>query len=409
MIPRLALSIVLALLASCASLPFGGSRYELDSPAEVPAAIEAARRDLETGKTEKGLERIRAAREVRGTTPEVRDEIELLLESLVTRRTEELSRPGSDPSELADLAELDLPQQLAVSAAVASARLYLDQGRPYKAYRVLEKLETRFPRHHGRAQAGEILAEAGLKLARSDGGWWLWSDRDDGLEVLEFLVLTYPSERRCDAAFAELARMYEQDRQYRLAIDRHEELLLSHSDSPLVPASRARVPHVRLAAIESPEYDRKELLRARSEIEAWLSVYDDQDLGLEHEVRVDYADCLHRLVESDLRIARFYRRISQPYGARFHAARALAVAREANNADLVRRSESLLASLPEVSELPGEIRGVDSAAFSHDESELRSTRPTPPPAEPPEDPAKPPTQPGDGADRPQDRAQDRAP
>jgi hypothetical protein len=380
MISRLALPLVLALLGSCAS-PFGGSRYEIESPDEVPPAIAAARRDLEAGKTEKALERVRAAREVRGVSPEIRDELEVLLEKTAARRIEELSKPDSDPSELADLADLDLPQQLAVSAGVGAARLYLARGRPYKAYRELKELETRFPRHHGRAQAGEILVEAGLKLARSDAGWWMWTDRDDGMEVLEFLVLTYPSEPRCDLAFSELARMYEEDRQYQLAIDRHEELLLSHSDSPLVVASRARIPHARLASIESPEYDRKQLLRARSEIEAWLAVYDDEDHALEQRVRVDYADVLHRLAESDLGIARFYRRISQPYGARFHAARALAVAREAGDVALVRRSEGLIASLPEVSELPGEVRGVDDAAFSHDESELRSTQVAPPAGE----------------------------
>lgn len=376
--PRLAVPLVLALLASCASLPFGGSRYEIESPAEVPPAIAAARRDFEAGKTGRALERARAAREVRGVDPEVRDELEILLESVAARRIEELSKPGSDPSDLADLADLDLPQQLSVSAGVGAARLYLAQGRPYKAYRELKELETRFPRHHGRGQAGDILVDAGLQLARSDDGWWLWADRDDGLEVLEFLVLTYPSEPRCDLAFAELARMYEEDRQHQLAIDRHEELLLSHPESPLVVASRARIPHVRLLSIESPEYDRKQLLRARSEIEAWLAVYDEEDHDLERQVRVDYSDVLHRLAESDLGIARFYRRISQPYGARFHAARALTVARESGDVALVRRSEGLLASLPKVVELPGEVRGVDSAAFSHDESELRSTQASPP-------------------------------
>ena len=60
MIPRLALPLVLAFLGSCASLPFGGSRFEIESPDEVPAAIAAARRDLEAGKTEKALQRVRA-------------------------------------------------------------------------------------------------------------------------------------------------------------------------------------------------------------------------------------------------------------------------------------------------------------------------------------------------------------
>jgi hypothetical protein len=374
MIQRLCLCLCALALGSCGMMPWR-SPLEVDDPAEVPGAIAAARADFAAGRTADALERARSARKVRGLEASLRDELDLLVESYANRRIEELSAPGSDAGELADLVELDLPQQLSVSAGVRAARLYLDGGRPYRAYRLLKKLESSFPRHHGRAEAGEILVEAGLSLARSGEGWWLWSDRDDGIEVLEFLVLTYPSEPRCDLAFAELARLYEEDRDHELAIQRHEELLFSHLDSPLSVASQARIPHLRLAAIESPEYDRKELLRARAEIESWLRLHagDEEHDELERGVRLDYADCLQRLVQSDLGIARFYRRISQPFGARFHAARALSIARETSDQVLIARVEGLLRSLPEVAELPGQVRGVDQGAFAHDATDLRPT------------------------------------
>jgi len=379
--PRPPTSLLLTLLASCSAMPWH-SPLRLSKPEEVPGAIAAAKQDFEAGRTQTALDRVRYAREVDGLDAGVRDEVELLVERYADRRIEELRQPGSNPSDLADLIDLDLPQQLSVAAGLSAARLYLDRDRPYKAYRLLKKLETNYPRHHGRGEAGQILVDAGTQLAKSDGGWWLWTDREDGIEVLEFLVLTYPSERRCDVAFAELARMYEEDRDFGLAIQRHEELLFSHVDSSFVIESQARIPHLRLASVESPEYDRKELLRARSEIEAWLRIHAGH--ALEAIVRVDYADCLRRIVQSDLGVARFYRRVSQPFGARFHAARALEVARETGDRELIRETESFLRSLPEVAALPGEIRGVGDDAFSHDATDVRSALDarTQPPAEP---------------------------
>lgn len=371
MFRRLALPLALfalTALSACSSLPWG-KRFPLDGPAEVPGAIAAARTDFEAGRTGDALDRMRSARDVEGLDVDTRDEVEGLVERYAAKRIEELSAPGADPAELAELAELDLPQQLAVSAGLLAARRYLEQDEPYDAYRTLQELESAFPRHHGRAEASSILVDAGLQLARSDGGWWLWKDRDDGVAVLEFLVLTYPSERRCDEAFFELAKLYEQDREFALAIQRHEELIFSHIDSPLAAESQADIPRLRLTALESPEYDRRELIRARSELEAWLGAHPGH--AHEPEVRLDYADCLARLVRSDLGIARFYQRVSQPYGARYHAARGLAVAREAGDSALASEAERLLAALPEVLELPGQVRSPGDEAFSHDAAELQ--------------------------------------
>jgi hypothetical protein len=187
---------------------------------------------------------------------------------------------------------------------------------------------------------------------------------------LDYLVLTYPLESRCDQAFYKLAQMYEHDRLFELARERHEELLYAHIKSPLAVASEARIPHLRLAGLKSPEYDRREMLKARDELEAWLKHHSGDEL--EAQVRYDYADCLARLVENDMNVARFYRRISQPYGARFHAARALADAQAAADPKLVASATELLATIPDVSALPGKIKQPGEDAFSTDPSLIRS-------------------------------------
>ena len=57
--------------------------------------------------------------------------------------------------------------------------------------------------------------------------------------------------------------------------------------------------------------------------------------GVEKKVRLDYADCLGRLVQNDLTVARFYRRIDKTAGARLHADRALEVARASEDERLI--------------------------------------------------------------------------
>lgn len=362
-----ALLLACALAGACSSTPIWSS-YRITDPLEVPAALERARADLAAGRTQEAYERVLAAREVQGLSVEVRDELERLAETCATRRVEELVAAGGDPDAFDDLDPKALPRQLAVEQSLAIARFHVADESPLKALKVLEDLETAFPRHHGRPEASALLIDAGIELVRSDGGWWLWTDRDDGIQILEFVVLNYPGERRVDEAFYELAGAYEADEEWGLAIQRHEELVVSHVDSPLAVVSQARIPHLRLLWIESPEYDRKDLLRARRELELWLAAHPGQ--SLEQDVRLDLADCLERLVQSDFGIARFYQKIDQPFGARFHALRARDVARESGSTELVAAAEALLAELPDVSTLPGERRARDDA-FAPDEEELR--------------------------------------
>ncbi len=363
--------VLVIALASCSCSSLSESlRPRLVSRADqVPAAIERVEREFAEGKIELALRRARDARAVRGLGTPERDRLNVLIERIAAAWIEELSARRDGADALAALIDEQLPKQLCVAAGLRSAQLRLDADQPFKAYRLLAKLEQKFPRHHGRAQAGAILAEAGLRLADDKWSFLFFSARDDGVEVLEYLVLTYPGERRCDEAFAKLAAIYEEQRQYGLAIQRHEELLFSHGDSPLASASQARIPHLRLRWLESPEYDRTELMRARRELEAWLNRHAGEPA--ENDVRLDYADCLQRLSRSDLGIARYYRRIDRPYGARYHADRALRVALETGDDRLAREIRTLLAALPYAD--PDQSAPLDDDAFAADSTLLRST------------------------------------
>ena len=164
--------------------------------------------------------------------------------------------------------------------------------------------------------------------------------------------MQYPAEQRCDDAYRTLGDIYEDKGLWLLAVERHENLLLYHPLSPHVPYSEARIPHLRLRSVKSPEYDRKQLIRARAELEAW----DHEDPDLKHQVAVDLNDCLRRLTESDLGIARFYRRVKIPAGVEFHAERALETARLADDEGREKQAQKMLDDLPVRVPEPGEVQ-----------------------------------------------------
>ena len=356
MILRTLLLACLALCTACSSFnsPIDWNKPRIKGPEQVPAAIEQAQREVDEGNSERALERLQVAQEVRGLSAETRDQLSTLIEQVVEIRIEELGQEGEDPKQLAKMLDLSLPNQLAVAAGVQAARMYLADDKPFKAFKLLRKVEEKFPRHHGKVDAGAILADAGLQLAddpRSILGFF--AKRDDGIQVLEYLVITYPSEPRCADAYFKLAQIYEEDRLWLLARQRHEDLRLWHPQSTHAIASEASIPRLRLRALKSPEYERRELLKARFELEEWLRSHAGHEL--ERRVRIDYTDCLLRLIENDLSVARFYRRVDKIPGARLHGERALADARNAQLADAERRARALLDSLPpkpEIQALP---------------------------------------------------------
>lgn len=348
------LLLILLLLSSCAnsrSLWRSVTGQKVKRAEDVPAAIEDARGLLDEGRTGAAIRLLREARDVPGTEPETRQELEQLLERAAQMRVVELTGTEEEnPGALGEILDLELPRQISVSAAVQAARQELEAGHPKKAWKLIQKIDRKYPLHHERAAAGAVLYEAGGAMVEESKTFLgLFSNHDEGLQALEYLVVNYPSQPSCDEALRILARTYEKNGDLRTALERHEDLLTWHSLSPHATASEAAMPRLRLALLESPEYDRDQLARARAELEAWIEHHPGHEL--EERVRSDYADCLERLCLSDLSIARFYRRVDNGYGARYHARRALEEARLLDDERLVTRAREALekAAPPEAS------------------------------------------------------------
>jgi hypothetical protein len=334
------LALLLGLLAAgCRTAPRPMDRKE------VPHAVEQAKSALSSGQSERALDLMRSAAVTTGLPTATRDEVQTLLEQAAARRIDELSAPGQDPEDLADMIELDLPRQIAVTAGLRAARGLFQEEEALDAYKLLKRLDVKFPLHHERAAAGDLLVEIGLWLVVHGTGWLgIGHSTSDAQEVLEYVILRHPSASRCDEAYETLAQIYEDDREWHLAIERLEFLVLNHPDSPRRPRAQAHVPHLRLRALRSPEYDRSELLAAQRELESWLKDYSGHEL--ERQVRIDLGDCLRRLCDSDLLVADFYKRIHQPFGERFHLERAVEEARSAGDQQRVADAEKRLRHLP---------------------------------------------------------------
>lgn len=335
---RIRLALAFGLILCLGSCALGPKDWDVPSryvAAEAPAAMERARQELQTpGQTQGAVKRMEVLVRTTGLDPVARKEAQQLFEASVEQRVAELVAEGGQPGQLRDLSELEVARRVAVSAGMAAARVWRDKGERLKCFRQIRSLDERFPLHSLRQEAGRMLAEVGLGLARDRGRYALFF-RYSALapQVLEYLITEYPSDPSGPEAIETLAGLYEDSGELELALLRHEDLLLYFPEDVRAPSSQAAIPRLRLARLKSPEYDRKEMARARVEIEDWLG--DHPSHPLQPQVRLQLADCLGRLADNDLVVARFYRRVGNAYGAEYHARRALDIARESGNGEQV--------------------------------------------------------------------------
>lgn len=336
--------IVLGLaLAGCASGD-GVRRAKPLDPAKVPAALAEAQAVLAEGEAapirdvERAVKRLRSARVTDNVDPEVRRAVQIALEEAAG----ELLRRGRDPKPLKNLIESELPMRLAARAGVRAAQLQFERGQRLAAFKTIRALDSRYPTHTQRQDAGDLLARVGNALADDPGHYLLFFKYASlAPQVLEYLSLEYPTHPETDDALARLAGIYEERRLWSDAIVKHQELVLWAPDSPYRVASEAAIPRLRLAAMDRPDYARDNLLLARDELVRWLATYVND--AQRPEVERLLVDARQRLADNDLMTARFYWKVHSAAGVRFHALRAQAEARLAGNLEQVAEADGWLA------------------------------------------------------------------
>ena len=308
---------------------------------DAPGALAAAEQSIARGDNAGALDALEGLFSVEGLPTSQRTRAIQPFSTAAAGEIQRLSQSPEGAEELADFVDDELPREVAVSAGIASARAFLVRGEAEEGWKVLRRLDERFPLHHERATAGRLLAQSGLSLSRDERNWWIfWSARDEGIRCLEYLVLNHPAEPRCDEAYARLGELYSEDNQRLLAIERYSDLVLYHPDSPLRAAAQAHIPMLRLELLASPAYARNGLLLALSELDDWVVRF--QGHPMQDEVLGSRLDCLRRLSASDLGVARFYERIGNAEGRIFHAERARELALSAGDQPLAEEADLLL-------------------------------------------------------------------
>jgi len=353
MIPRtLLLALVPLLAASCISTTYTG--HDFDEPFSLetaPEHIQKAEAEIAAGDTEIALDRLIELHQTPSIDPADRKVAGQLLNDTCVLLIDQLVEE-EHPSRLKRLFNLDLPPRLRVEAGIAAARAYLNDSERVKCFKMVRKVEDKFPMHHLRMQAGDLLLEAGLSLAADDSTWFLFFSpaKDRALETLDFLVLNYPFHPGCDQAYQALAKLYEDADWQERAIRNYEDLVAFQPDSPLAPEAEARIPLLRLSQMTRADNDRSEMVRARDEASAWLERHAGHPL--EEPVRGVLSDAEQMLVKNDLVNARFYLRVHEPFGASLHAKRALEEAKIAKDQDLIDEATALVNEADAMDETP---------------------------------------------------------
>jgi len=325
--------------SACSSLNFTGRRAT--SLEDAAAALSAAEEAITRGEHARALRELEGLFYVEGLPTTQRTRAAQLFATAAEEEIKRLSQTTDGAEELAEFVNDQLPREVAVSAGIASARAYIARGEAEESWKVLKRLDERFPLHHERAASGRLLVESGLSLSHDDRSWWVfWSARSEGMACLEYLVLNHPAEPRCDEAYTRLGELYSEDNQRLLAIERYSDLVLYHPMSRLRAAAQARIPMLRLELLDSPEYDRNGLLLALSELDDWVVRFPSHPML--NEVLESRLDCLRRLSASDLGIARFYEKIGNQEGRVYHAERARELALSAGDEPLADAASLLM-------------------------------------------------------------------
>ena len=149
------------------------------------------------------------------------------------------------------------------------------------------------------------------------------------------------------------------------AIRRHRDLLLFHPESSFAAFSEARVPLLRTREIQSTEYDRNAMIQAEFECEEWLQRHPQHEL--EGSVRDLVNEVRKRLVLNDLHVAEFYSEVENGYGARHHSQRALELAQQLGETELVARCEDLLTQASALPEDGGSDRVLETGSSASEE------------------------------------------
>lgn len=145
-------------------------------------------------------------------------------------------------------------------------------------------------------------------------GWF--SDRDDALKALTYLVDYAPRSPFADDALRLSGIIQFQDRDFEDAISTFERILQGYPESIWCDFAEYHIALSYLRRVRRPTTDRDGLLEAETRFRDYLARRSEGAFRAQAET--GRAEALERLAESSFEIGNYYRRIGEPLGARYH-------------------------------------------------------------------------------------------
>lgn len=255
-------------------------------------------------------------------------------------------KPAEAVPLLDELTDEVCPRRLRDRRSVVAARAQLGIGEPFEAFRKLEHFADDHPHSELRPAVTDLLWTIGKQLAESDRGFlFFWSDRRSGRTVLEHLITRHPDTPRLADALRLLGDMAFVDQDYELAQERFNDLLLRRPESEWRVYAQFRYAMSIAASLQGPDYDLDQMGRAARELNSFLAS-NPESPALVLEARQALAKVVAWQAERHVRIARFYQRVGNDYGARRHLE--IAIGDEFRGAPAQAKARELLAGLPAV-------------------------------------------------------------
>lgn len=265
---------------------------------------------------EKEMEIFRTAKRSLSYGPE---DVERQARRVATLR--ELAK-GDDPSDTLD--EIDLFLEEEPGSIYEEEVRFLEvtewhrDGDYAESFVALRTFSAAYPVSDYGPQAVEMAIEMAGSFLRGerDHLWGLFSNEDDGRDILEWIVLTYPASPRAPDAQWELANHSMDDREFHTAITEFDFLVEAFPNSEWAPAALYYRGFCRDTLVKGIVYDPVMKKEARAAYERYLQTHPDGDFA---QLARERRDALFEMeAEQLLATAEWYMDQDRPFGARFY-------------------------------------------------------------------------------------------
>ncbi|MBP6508579.1 MAG: outer membrane protein assembly factor BamD [Opitutaceae bacterium] len=194
-------------------------------------------------------------------------------------------------------------------ALYRSAHLYLGRKQYTRAFESFQQIVGRYPNSK---RFNEIIGEqyriASALLDGAHGRAWGWfpvmSNRTQGLEYFEYILLNAPYSDYAPLALMNIARGHQKMRNTELAIDALDRMINNYPQSLLTPDAYLKLAQTHASLVDGPYYDQASTKEAITYFQDFMILFpNDANVGSSEQ---GLSDMRTVLAESKMKMADFY-------------------------------------------------------------------------------------------------------